>query len=113
MLAKTFAFTDEANGDETLVETRLLIKRVSSSGKPFWEGLPYIWGEEDGQPVARLTMGGGSTAASWHYRDSDSGALLTGSTDNYSVPNANQCITCHGNDDQAGGSAPLVPSHAT
>ena len=110
VLAKTFAFTDEANGDETLVETRLLIKRVSSSGKPFWEGLPYIWGEEDGQPVARLTMGGGSTAASWHYRDSDSGALLTGSTDNYSVPNANQCITCHGNDDQAGGSAPIGPN---
>lgn len=109
VIAKTFAFTNESEGTEKLVETRLLIKRTSSSGKPIWEGLPYIWGEENGELVARLAMGGGSASVEWHYRDSDSGTLLTGSTDGYSVPNANQCITCHGNDDQPAGSAPIGP----
>ena len=109
VLAKTFAFTDEANDREQVVETRLMIKRTSASGRAFWEGLPYIWGVEDGQPVARLAKSGGTADVSWHYRDSDSGQLYTGSTSNYSVPNANQCITCHGNDDQAGGSAPIGP----
>ncbi|WP_281502357.1 parallel beta-helix domain-containing protein [Alcanivorax sp. S6407] len=109
VIAKTFAFTNESEGTETLVETRLLIKRTSSSGKPFWEGLPYIWAEENGEMVARLSMGGGTVSAEWHYRDADSGTLLTGSTSGYSVPNANQCITCHGNDDQPAGSAPIGP----
>tara|TARA_R110000850_G_scaffold2621_5_gene12382 strand:+ start:198 stop:3221 length:3024 start_codon:yes stop_codon:yes gene_type:complete len=110
VIAKTFAFTDEANNSEALVETRLLIKRVSQSGKAFWAGLPYIWEQNDqGEPVAVLTPGGGSRAASWHFRDADTGTLITGSTDSYSVPNANQCITCHGNDDRPAGSAPIGP----
>lgn len=109
VIAKTFAFTNEAEGTEQLVETRLLIKRTNSSGQPIWVGLPYIWEEQDGQMVARLAMGGGSTSVAWNYHDSDSGNLLTGSTDGYSIPNANQCITCHGNDDQPAGSAPIGP----
>src|SRR5690606_16131246 len=67
VLAKTFAFTDEANGTEQLVETRLLIKRLSQSGKPFWEGLPYVWETDDsGARVATLAMGGASVPAHWH-----------------------------------------------
>ncbi|WP_374072078.1 parallel beta-helix domain-containing protein [Alloalcanivorax xenomutans] len=106
VLAKTFAFTDEEQGTEQLVETRLLIKRENSSGNAYWAGLPYIW-DEDG--VARLAMGGGARAVSWHYRDVDSGAVISGDTERYNIPNANQCITCHGNDDQATGSPPIGP----
>lgn len=109
VIAKTFAFTDEANGTEELVETRLLIKRTSQSGKAFWAGLPYIWEEQDGERVARFTPAGGSRAVHWHYRDANTGQLLSGDTEAYSVPNANQCITCHGNDDRPGGSAPIGP----
>lgn len=110
VLAKTFAFTHEANGTETPVETRLLIKRLSQSGKPFWEGLPYLWETDDtGAPVARLAMGGATVPADWHFRDSDSGILSIGSTSAYQVPNAGQCITCHGNDDNVAGSAPIGP----
>lgn len=106
VIAKTFAFTNEAEGTERMIETRLLIKRPGQTGKGVWVGLPYIW-DEDG--VARLAMGGGKFAVEWHYRDTDSGVLLSGSTESYSVPNANQCITCHGNDDQPSGSAPIAP----
>ncbi|ASK36477.1 hypothetical protein CEK62_09030 [Alcanivorax sp. N3-2A] len=106
VIVKTFAFTDEATSSEQLVETRLLVKRTSKSGKPFWAGLPYIW-DQDG--VARLALGGGRRAATWHFHDANTGNLISGSTDRYSVPNANQCITCHGNDDRPSGSAPIGP----
>jgi len=87
VLAKTFAFTDESKGTEELVETRLLIKRQSKSGKDFWDGLVYIWETgSDGQPVALLSPGGGSRTVSWHYQDTVSGKLLTGSTDQYAMP---------------------------
>lgn len=110
VIAKTFAFTDESNGTEVPVETRLLIKREGESGKTFWAGLPYIWEENDqGEQEAVLSMGGGTVAAEWHYRDANSDKLLSGSTDSYSVPNANQCITCHGNNDQSAGSPPIGP----
>ena len=110
VIAKSFAFTDEQAGTEDVIETRLLIKRTSQSGKAFWDGLPYIWETDaQGNQVAKLAMSGGSTAASWHYRDADSGELLVGSTPHYSIPNANQCLTCHANDDLESGSAPIGP----
>ncbi|WP_375177408.1 parallel beta-helix domain-containing protein [Marinobacter mobilis] len=110
VIAKTFTFTDESQGTEELVETRLLIRRVGESGKPFWDGLTYIWETDaSGNLVANLAMGGGTRAVSWHYQDSNSGRLLSGSTDHYAIPNANQCITCHSNDDVASGSAPIGP----
>ncbi len=110
VIAKTFAFTDESAGTEELVETRLLIKRVSESGKAFWAGLTYIWQENaDGQRVAELALGGGTRAVSWHYQDATTGELLAGSTNEYAIPNANQCITCHSNDDLESGSAPIGP----
>ncbi len=110
VISKTFTFTDESKGTEELVETRLLIRRTGESGKPFWDGLTYIWETgSDGKPVAKLAMGGGTRAVSWHYQDSRTGNLLAGSTDSYAIPNANQCITCHSNDDVASGSAPIGP----
>lgn len=46
---------------------------------------------------------------SWHFTNQQTGELMAGSSDNYSIPNANQCITCHSNDDQEAGAAPIGP----
>ena len=109
ILAKTFSFLD--NGNETAIETRLMIKRQNDNGSIRWEGLPYIWRTDDeGHRYAELQMRGqNDIAASWNYRDADSGELLQGSTDHYSVPTANQCLSCHANRDLEGGSAPIGP----
>ena len=107
IIAKTFSFLD--NTTETDAETRLIIKRRNSSGQPIWVGLPYVWGEENGERVARLELEGETLPASWDYVDADSGTRYTGSTDSYSVPNANQCISCHSNSDLESGSAPIGP----
>lgn len=103
VIAKTFAFTKGAS--ERLIETRLIIKRDGVNGKATWVGLPYIWGD-DGE--AHLTPEGGVTEVSWDYLDSVTNERQVGSTDHYSVPNSNQCITCHANNDRAG-SAPIGP----
>ncbi len=109
ILAKTFAFADENAGTEVAAETRLLIKRKTSAGQEYWDGLEYIWADQDGRRVARLAQGGGSMPASWDYTDVHSGVRHTGSTDNYLLPNANQCLTCHANDDAETGAAPIGP----
>ncbi|PWN55935.1 parallel beta-helix domain-containing protein [Abyssibacter profundi] len=109
IIAKTFAFADETAGTEVAAETRLLIKRQRSDGQVYWDGLEYIWTEVDGQRVAELKLGGGSGSVSWDYTDVDSGVRHTGSTDSYLFPNANQCITCHGNNDAETGAAPIGP----
>ncbi|QFS87767.1 MULTISPECIES: parallel beta-helix domain-containing protein [unclassified Marinobacter] len=110
VIAKTFAFTDESKGTEELVETRLLIKRTSQSGKAVWSGPTYSWTTDaNGQKVAKLVPGGETRSVSWHYQDQHTGKLLAGSTDSYAIPNQNQCITCHSNDDQEAGAAPIGP----
>ncbi len=109
VLAKSFVFTDEEAATEHVVETRLLIKRARSDGSVFWAGLPYIWFDEGGRRIARLALQGGAAQVAWDYHDVDSGERLTGSTDNYQVPHANQCINCHGNDDLESGAAPIGP----
>ncbi|MFC4253503.1 parallel beta-helix domain-containing protein [Sinimarinibacterium flocculans] len=110
IIAKTFAFADDEAGTEVPVETRLLIKRRSSRGLERWDGVPYIWTtENDGRRVARLAMGGGTRAVSWQYTDLDSGALHSGSTAGYQIPHANQCLSCHANEDADTGSAPIGP----
>lgn len=110
VLVKTFAHANEAEGTEKVLETRLLIKRANSKGNAFWRGLPYVWEQDaNGKAVARLAMGGLTTAASWHFHDGDSGKLEVGSTDSYLVPDANTCINCHGNDDKEAGASPIGP----
>ncbi len=107
IIAKSFAFADEPAGTETVAETRLLIKRENSVGQVYWDGLEYIWKEENGQRVAVLTQGGGATSVSWDYTDVNSSVHHRGSTDDYLLPNANQCKSCHTNDDTETGSAPI------
>ncbi|MBZ2190001.1 right-handed parallel beta-helix repeat-containing protein [Alcanivorax sp. JB21] len=108
VISKTFSFPDGNN--EAVVETRLLIKRANADGSFNWQGLPYIWETgEDGERQARLALGGGRAAVSWRYNDPHVGTPYVGSTDSYSIPHANQCITCHANDDRERGSAPIGP----
>ncbi len=109
ILAKSFAFADETSNSETVMETRLLIKRETSSGQVYWDGLEYIWSEENGRRVAKLEQGGGSASVAWYYHDVNSGELYDGATDDYLMPNANQCLSCHSNDDAETGTAPIGP----
>ena len=109
ILAKTFSFTDEPSQSEYAAETRLIIKRQTSGGQLYWEGLEYQWFEENGQKVARLKQQGAVISASWNYHDVNSGEHYVGSTDAYTLPNANQCQSCHANDDAETGAAPIGP----
>lgn len=109
IIAKSFAFADESANTEEVVETRLLIKRETSSGQVYWDGLEYIWAEENGERVARLAQGGGVASVAWNYHDVNSGELYQGATDDYLLPNANQCLSCHSNDDMETGAAPIGP----
>jgi len=110
VIAKTFAFTDEEAGTEELIETRLLIKRISQSGKAVWSGPAYSWGKDaNGKKVATLVPGGETRSVSWSYTDKQSGKKLQGSSDSYAIPNQSQCITCHSNDDLEAGAAPIGP----
>ena len=108
IIAKTFSFHD--NGDEEAIETRLIIKRRNSMGQARWVGLPYIWKTAtDGSRFAELQLAGATAEVSWDYTDADSGVRHTGSTDVYSIPNANQCKSCHTNEDVDPGTAPIGP----
>ena len=107
IIAKTFAFADEGAGTEIPIETRLLIKRVSSKGKARWVGLPYIWETVNGKRVAKLALGGGTASVSWKTTDVDSGVTHTGSTQSYLIPHGNQCLSCHSQEDREPGSAPI------
>ncbi len=109
IIVKTFAFAVESSNTETAVETRLLIKRQTRDGMVYWDGLEYIWGTTNGRRVARLAQEGGRAAVSWDYTDVHSGVRHTGATNNYLLPNANQCLSCHSNDDAETGAAPIGP----
>ena len=111
VIAKTFSFVDEQQAPaEKPIETRLLIKRERNNGDSIWKGLPYVWQTQDGEKIAKLDLDGkDEIAASWDYQNVNTGEQLTGSTDGYSVPNANQCLSCHANRDRPAGSAPIGP----
>jgi parallel beta-helix repeat protein len=111
IIAKTFAFSNDGAGTLNPVETRLLIKRVNSKGQARWDGVPYVWETDTatGKRVAKLAMGGGTASVSWDTIDVDSGQRHSGSTASYLIPNANQCLSCHANEDLDTGSAPIGP----
>lgn len=119
VIAKTFAFRNEVNGEitENIVETRLLIKRDSDNGI-IWQGLPYVWETTAaGNTRAVLAVAGTTAAVSWDYLDPDPNVVdengermrYSGSTDNYQVPQAAQCVTCHAREFLEAGTAPIGP----
>jgi uncharacterized repeat protein (TIGR03806 family) len=86
ILAKTFAYPVDGAAPkarrERWIETRLLVNTKSG-----WVGLPYVWNEE--QTEATLELAADPTAVRWTH---PSGKQLT---INYTIPNANQCKSCH------------------
>ena len=85
VIAKTFAFPHDARDPSRgrrLIETRILEREPDG-----WVGLPYIWNKE--QTEAILDVAGDTRDVSWVHTDGRT------RTDNYIIPNANQCKGCH------------------
>lgn len=85
VIAKTFAYpdsTDDSTPGERYLETRIEFREASG-----WYGYSYVWNED--QTDAELRLGGGRIEAQWIDA---AGAVQT---NRYEVPNANQCLTCH------------------
>jgi parallel beta-helix repeat protein len=84
-IVKTFAMphdmTDAKQG-ETLLETRIIEHKPAG-----WYGYSYVWNKE--QTEATLALGGTTVDVNWKHSD---GSLRT---NNYIVPHANQCKSCH------------------
>ena len=84
-IVKTFAMphdmTDAKKG-ERLIETRIIEHKPTG-----WYGYAYVWNKE--QTEATLALGGTTVDVSWKHSD---GSLRT---NNYIVPHANQCKSCH------------------
>ena len=84
-LIKTFYYPNDfrdKNGSRFLVETRLLKKTKSE-----WISIPYVWNKD--QNEAELSLAGARTNVSWIHYDGKPMNLL------YSIPNVNQCKSCH------------------
>jgi uncharacterized repeat protein (TIGR03806 family) len=97
VLVKTFSYLhdrrDPAQG-RTLLETRVLVR-----GDAGWHGAAYVY--DDDQADAHLQVAGTILSESWIH---DDGATRT---NDYVVPNANQCKNCHAEHDNI--STPLGP----
>lgn len=70
-----------------IIETRLLINEEKG-----WKPLTYIWNEQ--QSEAFLDVVGKNVDVSWNHLDGSVKNI------NYSIPNQNQCKSCHMNDGQ-------------
>ena len=88
VMAKTFSYPhdmrDPALG-ERLVETRVQIREEDG-----WYGVTYVWNDE--QTDAELAIGGSQAEVAWIHSDGQSRST------SYQIPNANQCLNCHGQD---------------
>jgi uncharacterized repeat protein (TIGR03806 family) len=85
VIAKTFAFPRDARDPSQgrrLIETRILKREADG-----WVGLPYVWNKE--QTEATLDVAGDAVDVSWVHTDGSR------RSDNYIIPNANQCKGCH------------------
>ena len=91
IFTKTFSYPAAAG--ERRIETRLLVRRASG-----WVALPYVWNRE--QTEATLAPTGDMTSVT--YRDGHGAEHQI----TYSVPNVNQCRSCH---DQGGDTVPIGP----
>lgn len=85
VIGKTFAYpdaTDDRTPNERFMETRIELREASG-----WYGYSYIWDAD--QSDATLSLGGGAVDVSWK---DDHGNVRQ---NNYQIPNANQCLSCH------------------
>jgi uncharacterized repeat protein (TIGR03806 family) len=85
IIAKTFAYPVDARDPSMgrrLIETRVLLHQTEG-----WVGLPYLW--NDAQTEATLELAGSLVDVAWIHHDGRN------RTNNYIIPNANQCKGCH------------------
>ncbi len=85
LIAKTFAYPHDArnpSGGRRLIETRILKHEPEG-----WVGLPYVWNEA--QSEATLDVAGDTVNVSWIHTNGEP------RTNNYIIPNSNQCKGCH------------------
>ena len=99
VIAKTFSYPHDMQ-DESRGE-RLLETRVEFLQEGAWYGYSYLWNDE--QTEATLALGGGEVAAEWVHHDG------TTRHNQYVIPNANACISCHSEDKQY---VPIGPTAA-
>jgi uncharacterized repeat protein (TIGR03806 family) len=96
VIIKTFSYLNDmrdASLGERILETRLLIH-----GSKGWKGWVYLWEEDRSEAV--LKIAGTTVDAEWIHSDG------TPRTNNYIVPNINQCKSCH---EQDGKIEPIGP----
>lgn len=84
ILVKNFYYDTDTG--RNIIETRLLIHLQNE-----WQAYPYIWNAE--QTEAFLEVAGGSQKISFDH-------LGEKIQINYSIPNKNQCKSCHNNDNK-------------
>ncbi len=85
VIAKTFAYPRNARDPSQgrrLIETRILKREPDG-----WVGLPYVWNAA--QTEATLDVAGDTVDVSWIHSDGRP------RTNNYIIPNSNQCKGCH------------------
>lgn len=87
-LIKNFYYDNTAPSQQTrIIETRLMIRQESG-----WVFANYVWNED--QTEAFLDNNASTTAVAW---TDDAGEHSI----NYKIPSQNQCMTCHGSDENA------------
>jgi uncharacterized repeat protein (TIGR03806 family) len=85
VIAKTFAYPRDARDPSKgrrLIETRILKREPDG-----WIGLPYVW--DAAQTEATLDVAGDTVDVNWIHADGRP------RTNNYIIPNVNQCKGCH------------------
>jgi len=85
ILVKTFYYPNDfryPDKERKIIETRLLIHEEDG-----WKAYPYIWNDE--QTEAYLDVAGDTKPIQWTHTDGKKIKI------NYSIPNANQCKSCH------------------
>ncbi|WKK86110.1 SO2930 family diheme c-type cytochrome [Marivirga arenosa] len=85
ILIKNFYYPSDfsnPDGERRIIETRLLIHEEEG-----WKALPYVWNDE--QTEAFLEVAGATKSVSWRDTEGNNQKI------NYSVPNMNQCRSCH------------------
>lgn len=93
IVVKTFSYLDDRRdpaGARRTLETRLLIKQDAG-----WTGASYTYPEGSNDPAdAELAIAGAQLTTSWIHDDGQA------KTNNYVVPNKNQCKECHAEHDE-------------
>lgn len=88
VIVKTFAYPDDT--DDSTVGERFLETRIEFREEAGWYGFSYQWNDE--QSDAELCLGGAAVDVSWTDQAAET------HSNHYQIPNANQCLSCHGQD---------------